>query len=212
MPSDSTREALAILRDGGQFTWHVIPLLLLVLYVYANEIERRNWNVVFAGLALWGMDWFNEIWNSLILHFTGFAPAWGAPGGGTAYLILIGLNLEICLMFAVMGVVVSKTLPADRSLGILGLPNRWFVALATSALCVLVELGLNAVGALTWDWPWWNARVPWLIFAFGYLTFFVVAFWVHDMPDVRHKALAVGAIYAFDLACILVFGVALGWI
>ena len=212
MQSDSARQALAMLRDGSHFGWHVIPLLLLVLYVYANEVERRNWNVVFAGLALWGMDWFNEIWNALILHFSGFAPAWAAPGGGSAYLILVGLNLEICLMFAIMGIVVSKTLPAERSRRILGLPNRWFVALAASALCVLVEFGLNAVGALTWDWPWWNARTPWLIFVFGYLTFFVVAFWVHDMPGVRRKALAVGAIYAFDLACLGVFGSALGWI
>jgi hypothetical protein len=86
------------------------------------------------------------------------------------------------------------------------------VALAASALCVVIELGLNAVGALTWDWPWWNARAPWLIFVFGYLSFFVVAFWVHDMPGVRRKAVTVGAIYAFDAACILVFGAALGWI
>ena len=67
MPTDSAQQALSILRDGSQFQWHVIPLLLLVLYVYANEIERRNWNVVFAGLALFGMDWFNEIWNALVL-------------------------------------------------------------------------------------------------------------------------------------------------
>ena len=42
MPTASARQALSILRDAGQFQWHVIPLLLLVLYVYANEIERRN--------------------------------------------------------------------------------------------------------------------------------------------------------------------------
>jgi len=58
---------------------HVIPLLLLVLYVYANEIERRNWKVVFAGLALFGMDWFNEIWNALVFHFTQYAPSGAHP-------------------------------------------------------------------------------------------------------------------------------------
>jgi hypothetical protein len=30
----------------------------------------------------------------VILHFTQYAPAWGAPGQ-TAYLILIGLNIEL---------------------------------------------------------------------------------------------------------------------
>jgi hypothetical protein len=211
MPTESTAQALAILRDGSRWQWHVVPLLALVLYVYASEIERRNWNVVFAGLAVWGMDWFNEIWNGLVLHFTGYAPVWGAPGG-TAYLILVGLNIEICLMFAITGVVVAKTLPADPRLRILGVPNRWVVAVAAAIFCVLVEVFLNAIGQLTWDWPWWNARAPWLIVVFGYLTFFVVGFWVHDMPSVARKAATVGAIYAFDVVCLALFAGWLEWI
>jgi hypothetical protein len=211
MPTDAAARATQILRDGTQFQWHVIPLLLLVLYVYANEIERRNWNAVFAGLALWGMDWFNEIWNALVFHATGYAPVWSAPAR-TAYLILIGLNIEICFMFAIMGVVVAKTLPADRNRTILGVPNRWFLAVVASAIAVGVEMLLNAVGALTWDYWWWNVRMPWLILVFGYLTFFVVAFWVHDMPTVRAKAVTVSAIFAFDLACLVVFMGVLGWI
>ena len=94
MPTESASQALAILRDRSQFRWYVIPLFALVVYVYAAEVERRNWSLVFAGLAFWGMDWFNEIWNGLIFHFTQYAPAWGAPGQ-TAYLILIGLNIEL---------------------------------------------------------------------------------------------------------------------
>jgi len=57
MPTDFARQAQSILRDLDQFQWYVVPLLALVLYVYAVEIERRNWNVVCAGLAFWGMDW-----------------------------------------------------------------------------------------------------------------------------------------------------------
>ncbi len=211
MPTDAARQAVSILRDAGQFQWHVIPLLLLVLYVYANEIERRNWNVVFAGLALFGMDWFNEILNSLVFHFTQYAPLWSAPAH-TAFLILIGLNIEISFNFAIMGIVVAKTLPADPATRILGLPNRWFLALAASAFCVGIELFLNAAGALTWDYWWWNVRMPWLILLFGYLTFFVVAFWVHDMPTLRQKVRTVGAIFAFDAVCLLVFGAWLRWI
>ena len=211
MPTDSAQRALSILRDGSQFQWYVIPLLLLVLYVYANEIERRNWNVVFAGLALFGMDWFNEIWNALVLHFTHYAPVWGAPAD-TAFLILVGLNIEISFNFAIMGIVVAKTLPADPAMRILGVPNRWFVAVAASAFAVAIEFFLNAVGALTWDYWWWNMRMPWLILVFGYLTFFVVAFWVHDMPTLRQKARTVGVIYAFDAGCLLLFGAWLHWI
>ncbi len=211
MPTESARQALRILRDGSQFQWYVIPLLALVLYLYAVEIERRNWNLVFAGLALWGMDWFNEIWNGLVFHFTQYAPVWGAPRR-TAYLILIGLNIEICFMFAVAGIVVAKTLPRDPSLRILGVPNRLFFAVTASVFCVVVEILLNAVGALTWDYSWWNVRAPWLIFLVGYLPFFVVSFWVHDMASVRRKAIAVGAIFAFDAAALALFAGVLGWI
>jgi hypothetical protein len=68
------------------------------------------------------------------------------------------LNVEISLMFAIMGVVVTKTLPGDPGTRILGVPNRWFVALAASTFCVLVELWLNRI-APSFNW-WWNARTP----------------------------------------------------
>lgn len=211
MPTEAAQEALSILRDGSQFKWYVIPIFALVAYVYAVEIERKNWNLVFAGLALWGMDWFNEIWNSVVFHFTQHAPVWGAPGK-TAYLILIGLNIEICFMFAILGIVFAKMLPPDKSLKILGIPNRLFFAVVNAAFCVFVEVLLNWVNALTWDYSWWNARVPWLIFLIGYFYFFLVAFWVYDMKSVRNKAITVGVILGFDLACLVILGGILKWI
>jgi hypothetical protein len=211
MPTDSALQALAILRDGSQFQWYVIPLFALVVYVYAVEVERRNWNLVFAGLAFWGMDWFNEIWNALVFHFTNYAPVWGAPGK-TAYLILIGLNIEICFMFAIAGIGFGKMLPADKKARVLGIPNRLLIAVLGSAFCVFVEVLLNAIGVLTWEYGWWNARAPWLIFLIGYLPFFLISFWVHDMEGVRKKATVVGVIYGVNLVSILVFGVILRWI
>jgi len=211
MPTEFASQALARLRDGSHFEWYVVPLLVLVFYIYAVEVERKNWNVLFAGLAFWGMDWFNEIWNGLVFHFTGRAPMWATPGD-SAYVILIGLNIEICLMFAFMGVYAAKLLPADRSLRILGIPNRWLIAGVNSAACVVVEIFLNAVDALTWDWSFWSARSPIPIFLFGYLHFYLVAYWVHDMESVRRKAITVGAIFAVDAVCLVAFGAVLGWI
>jgi hypothetical protein len=211
MPTQSALQALKILRDGSQFQWYVIPLFALVVYVYAVEIERKNWALVFAGLAYWGMDWFNEIWNGLVFHFTQYAPVWGAPGK-TAYLILIGLNIEICFMFAIAGITFAKMLPADKHLRILGIPNRLLFAIAGSIFCVFVEVLLNAVGALTWDYPWWNAGAPWLIFLIGYLTFFLVSFWVFDMDSIKKKVMMVGAIFAVDIISLVLFGAILGWI
>ena len=211
MPSDAAAQALKILRNGETFQWFVIPLFALIVYVYAVEVEKKNWSLVFAGLGFWFMDWFNEIWNGLVFHFTGYAPVWGAPGK-TAFLILIGLNIEICFMFAVSGIIWSKMLLPDRKAKILGIPNRAFIAVAGAAFCVFIEYLLNSVGALTWDYAWWNAGAPWLIFLIGYLPFFVVAFWVFDMPTLRRKVITVGSIASFDLICLLVFGVILRWI
>ena len=211
MPTQAAMEAARILRDGSLFQWYVITLFALVVYVYSVEIERRNWNLVFAGLAFWGMDWFNEIWNSLVFHFTNYAPVWGAPGK-TAYLILIGLNIEITFMFAIAGIAFGKMLPPDKGLRILGIPNRLFLAVVNAAFCVLVEIWLNSVGALTWDYSWWSARSPIPIFLFGYLTFFLVSYWVHDMKSVRSKVAAVAVIFGVDIVAAVLFGGILGWI
>jgi hypothetical protein len=204
-------EALAILRDGSLFQWYVIPLFALTVYVYAAEIERQNWSLVFAGLAFWGMDWFNEIWNGLVFHFTQYAPVWGAPGK-TAFLILIGLNIEICFMFAIAGIAFAKMLPAKKRLKILGVPNRLLFAIVNSIFCVIVEILLNSVNALTWDYAWWRAGAPWLIFLIGYLPFFLVSFWVFDMKSLRQKITTVGVIYAVDICSLILFAVVLRWI
>ena len=209
--TDFAQQAVSILRDGSQFSWYVIPLFAFVVYIYSVEVEKRNWNTVLAGLAFWGMDWFNEIWNSIFFHLNGRAPMWGAPGD-TAYLILVGLNIEIMFMFAVAGVVFSKMLPPDKKMKILGLPNRIFFAISLSAFCVFVEVLLNAVDALTWDWSFWDANSPILIVLFGYLHFFLVSYWVHDMETVRSKLITVGTIWTVDVIAILIFGLGLGWL
>lgn len=209
--TESSAQALSILRDPSQFQWYIIPFLLVVIYVYHNEVRLKNWNAVFAGLALWGCDWFNEIWNALVFHFTQYAPVWGAPGK-TAYLILIGLNIEISLMFLLMGVACSIILPEDRKLKILGMPNRLFYAITFTTLAVIVEILLNAIGALTWDYSWWSAKSPLLIWLIGYFYFFAVAYLVYDMKTIRSKVITVGAIFSLDVVCLVVFIGVLHWI
>jgi len=210
--AESAAKALALLRDGSHFQWYVIPLLLLVMYVYANEVERRNWSLVLAGLSLWLMDWFNEIWNGLVFHFTGFAPVWGTPGNGSSLVMLIGLNIEICFMFALMGIVMCKMLPSDKNMKILGIPNRLLFAVVSSMLAVGIECLLNWVGALTWEYPWWNMGAPWLIWLIGYMTFFLMAFWVFDMKTVKAKLITVGTqATIIGLALIIFMGI-LKWI
>ncbi|HNN12809.1 MAG TPA: hypothetical protein PKL78_04585 [Anaerolineales bacterium] len=209
--TDFSMQALARLRDGSNFQWYVIPLLSFVFYAYTIEAEKKNWNLILAGLAFWGADWLNEIVNSLVLRFTGYAPIWAEPGP-TAYLILIGLNIETMFMFAVAGLVWTKMLHPDKNFKYLGLPNRWAVAIFGSLFCVFVEYLLNSVNALTWDYAWWSRGMPLLIFIFGYLWFFVFAFWVYDMPTMKQKLQTVGAIWAVDILSLAFFAGFLKWI
>ncbi len=209
--SEFALEALARLRDGSNFQWYVIPLLAFVFYVYTVEAEKRNWNLVLAGLAFWGADWLNEIINGLVLRFTDYAPIWAEPGP-TAYLILVGLNIETMFMFAVAGIVWTKMLHPDKEFKYLGIPNRWAVALLGSVFSVFIEYLLNSVHALTWDYSWWNRGVPILIFLFGYLWFFVFAFWVYDMKEFKRKLQVVGALWALDVIALIVFAGLLKWI
>jgi hypothetical protein len=209
--TDSSMRAWSILRDPSHFQWYVIPLLAFVIYVYAVEIQRQNWNIVLAGLAFYGLEWFMEILNALWLHVSKYSAVWTTPGD-TAYLLLVGLNIEISMMFAVAGVVFAKLLPEDRKTRILGLPNRWFFVIANSVFCVFVEVILNWWGALIWAYKWWNWPNIWLIIIIGYSLFMIFCFWVHDMTSMKKKISVVSVMYAVDVACLIVFMGMLKWI
>lgn len=203
-------QSLAHLRDPSTFQWYVIPFLLVVLYLYADNLAARRFNVVLGALAFWLMDWVNEIWNGLLAHFSQFAPAWGTPGP-SAFQIFIGLNIEISFMFALMGLYAMRLLPEDRHQRILGIDNRLFLAVTNSIACVGVEIVLNRIGALSWDWRYWSTGAPWLVFLIGYLPFYLVGYWVHDLPDRRRQLMVVGGLAAGVLSAGVGFG-ALGWI
>jgi hypothetical protein len=181
------------------------------VYVYSVEIEKKNWNVIFAGLAFWGMDLFNEIWNGLVFHFTNFAPVWSTPTK-SVYEIFIGLNIEITLMFLVAGVACAKMLPEDKQTKIIGIPNRWFFAVINSILFVCVECILNHIGVLAWEYWWWQPNFPFVLFLIGYMPFLAACYWVHDMETINKKVKAVGTILSVDLLGIILFSCILHWI
>jgi hypothetical protein len=209
--SDAAREALEILRDGSNFHWATVTLLAFVFYVYAVEVERRRWDIILAGLAFWLMDWFNELVNSAIFHIGDRAPLW-AVTGDTSYLILIGLSIEISMLFLVAGIVFVKQLPPDPRLRILGVPNRLLLVFVFSCLCVLVEVFIESAGSFHWDYWWWNVPFVPLIIVFGYMTFFGIAAWVYDMgKDHRRQLRVVGTLAAINVALGVGLGLA-GWL
>jgi hypothetical protein len=196
--------------------WYVIPLLAIVFYIYTKEIKeaRRsgNWDAIFAGLTLFGMDFFNETWNGWVLVLTGRSAFWTTPGE-TALRTMVGWNIEIMFMFAISGIIYYNTLSEDPKEKILGLPNRWFWAIGYSAFCVFVEVFLNLGGHLVWEYPFWNRSFGgiWLIFLFGYLTFYVAVILVLSLKKTSRKVLAVSLIYALPILMNFFARAIMGW-
>ena len=204
--AEVTQQALGILRSGNPFQWYVITLVALVVYVYTNEISNRNWKVVAAGLALYSVHWFYEILNALIQHFTGNA-LWTVPTG-TAFLLLIGVGVELSLMFAIAGLAMGKLLPADPRLKILGVNNRLLFAIGNAALFSIFEIFLAKTPAFAWVYPWWGA-LP--VFITVYIPFFLAAFYCYDWQP-KKQVRFIGSMFAVDAAMLILFAGLLKWI
>lgn len=203
---DVTQQALSILRSGQPFQWYVITLLALVIYIYTNEISKKNWKGIAAGLALYSVHWFYEILNALIQHFSGHA-LWTVPTG-TAFLLLIGVGIELSLMFSVAGLVLSKLLPEDPKMKILGMPNRLVLAIGNAALFSVIEIFLAQTPAFAWVYPWWGA-LP--VFITVYIPFFLAAFYCYDWKP-RMQVTFISAFFALDALMLAVFAGGLHWI
>lgn len=216
MLTEASQEALDGLRDLTTVKWYVIPLLAIVFYIYTKEIKRarhrKNWNAVLAGLTIFGVDFFNETWNGWVFYLTQYSAVWTVPGE-TALRTMVGWNIEIMFMFSLAGIIYYHSLFRSRRTKIIGVPNRWFWALAYAAFCVFVECLLNIGGHLVWVYPWWNYSLTgvWLIFLLGYFPFFLAAMIVINMRSLRKKIITVAVIYTVPILMnIFAFGI-LGW-
>ncbi|MBW1824546.1 MAG: hypothetical protein JRI87_08265, partial [Deltaproteobacteria bacterium] len=104
--TEATVQALNGLRDLSTIKWYTVTLLLIVFYIYAKEIKLArstgNWGAVFAGLTLFGVDFFNETWNGWVMHLTQHSAFWTTPGD-TSLRVMVGWNIEIIFMFLIGG-------------------------------------------------------------------------------------------------------------
>jgi hypothetical protein len=216
MPTAASQRALEGLRDLSTLEWYVIPLLAIVFYIYTSEIKKArksgNWDAVYAGLTVFGMDFINETWNGWVFHLTQRSALWTTPGD-TALRTMMGWNIEIMFMFAISGIIYYNTLSENKEDKILGIPNRWFWAIGYSAFCVFVECLLNAGGHLVWEYPWWHRSFKgvWLIFLFGYFHFYVAALIVVGMKTHRSKIIFVSTLYSIAIVGNVVCMGFLGW-
>jgi hypothetical protein len=111
-------------------------------------------------------------------------------------------------MFAVAGLALSKLLPEDPKLKILGINNRIVFAIGNAAFFSIVEIFLVKTPAFVWVYPWWGA-LP--VFIFVYIPFFLISFLCYDwQPKVQRTFII--SLAAVDIAMLVVFAGILKWI
>ncbi|MBR3393756.1 MAG: hypothetical protein IKG51_06570 [Firmicutes bacterium] len=64
-----------VVRSTENFNWTFIFILAVVFYIYWTEIHKKNYEMIYAALALYGVHWLYEIMNAIIAHIFGY-PLW----------------------------------------------------------------------------------------------------------------------------------------
>lgn len=194
---DGSREAMDLVnaiqvRSTDNFNWTFIFILAVVFYVYWSEMHKKNYDMIFAGLALYGVHWLYEIGNAVIAHFAGY-PLWAVSNESTTFILLIGVCWELSMMFSLAGIISLKMLPEDRSTryfakdGKKGIDCKLAGAISMALLFALVESFLAGTSnhSFIWVYKWWGV-LP--VFITTYIPFFLAANYVPDMKPAQRKS------------------------
>ncbi|MBR6359365.1 MAG: hypothetical protein IKS11_06915 [Lachnospiraceae bacterium] len=202
-----------IVRSTDNFNWTFIFILAVVFYVYWTEIHNKRYEVVYAGLALYGVHWLYEIANAVIGHVTGY-PLWSVSNASTTFILLIGVCWELSMMFMLAGIISFKMLPEDRNKryfsknGKGGISCKLAGAISMALLFSLVESFLAATSnhSFIWVYKWWGV-LP--VFITTYIPFFLASNYVPDMkPKARTCFLATEwSLVAVLLAVLIPLGI-----
>ena len=183
-------------RSTDNFNWTFIFILAVVFYVYWTEINRKNYDAIVAGLALYGVHWLYEIGNAIIGHVTGY-PLWSVSNESTTFILLIGVCWELSMMFSLAGIISFKMLPKDRtarffsSNGKGGIDCRLAGALSMALLFALVESFLAGTSnhSFIWVYRWWGV-LP--VFVTTYIPFCLASNYGPDMSPAKRKRFLIG--------------------
>lgn len=167
-----------IVRSTANFHWGTIFMIAVVVFIYGYLLSKKEYKLVIAGLSLYSVHWLCEICNALIAKIWGY-PLWACTNDSTSYLLLIGVSVELSMMFALAGMCAYQMLPVDKSKKFLHLNIRWWVVIAMSVLFSCVEIFLASTGKFLWVYPWWGAL---LVCVTVYVPFFIAAVFVPDAP------------------------------
>lgn len=179
-------EAIQV-RSTANFNWTFIFILAVVFYVYWSEIQKKNYEAVYAGLALYGVHWLYEIANAVIAKIFGY-PLWAVSNDSTTFILLIGVSWELSMMFSLAGIISYKMLPQDKDKKYLGfIPAKLGGALSMALLFALFESFLAATtnNSFIWVYKWWGV-VP--VFITTYVPFFLASNYVPFMKPKKRAA------------------------
>ena len=201
--SKSLVDAIRV-RSTENFNWTFIFILAVVFYVYWSEIHKKNYEAVFAGLALYGVHWLYEIVNAIIGHISGY-PLWSVSNDSTTFILLIGVSWELSMMFSLAGIISFKMMPKDRTKRYFargkfkGISCKLVVAIEMSLLFALFEsfLAGTSNNSFIWVYPWWGV-LP--VFITTYVPFFLASNFV---PDMKPKTRTIFLISEWALVALL---------
>ncbi|MBR6452948.1 MAG: hypothetical protein IKS87_09590 [Lachnospiraceae bacterium] len=196
--SDLSKSLVEVIqvRSTGNFNWTFIFILAVVFYAYWSEIHKKQYEVIYAGLALYGVHWLYEIGNAIIGHVTGY-PLWSVSNDSTTFILLIGVCWELSMMFSLAGIISFKMLPEDRSKryfakdGKGGISCKLVGALEMALLFALFESFLAGTSnhSFIWVYKWWGV-IP--VFITTYVPFFLASNYVPDMKPENRKRFLIG--------------------
>lgn len=183
-------------RSTENFNWTFIFILAVVFYVYWSELQKKNYDIVFAGLSLYGVHWLYEIGNAIIGKITGY-PLWTVSNESTTFILLIGVCWELSMMFMLAGIISYKMLPEDKEKryfaknGRKGISCKLMGALEMALLFALFESFLAGTSnhSFIWVYKWWGV-IP--VFITTYVPFFLASNYVPGMePKKRNRFLII---------------------
>ena len=194
---DGSQEAMDLVkaiqvRSTANFNWTFIFILAVVFYVYWSEIHKKNYEAVYAGLALYGVHWLYEICNAVIGKIAGY-PLWSVSNASTTFILLIGVCWELSMMFSLAGIISFKMMPQDRTKRYLagkpgkkGISCKLVVALEMALLFALFESFLAGTSnhSFVWVYKGWGV-IP--VFLTTYVPFLVASTYGPDMEPKKRK-------------------------
>lgn len=216
---DGSQEAMDLIgqihvRNTDHFNWTFIFILAVVFYVYWSEMHKKHYEVVFAGLALYGVHWLYEIMNAIIAKASGY-PLWAVSDESSTFILLIGVSWELSMMFSIAGIISFKMLPEDRTKRYFavdgkfkGIDCKLVGAISMALLFALFESFLAATSnnSFIWVYQWWGV-IP--VFFTTYIPFFLASNYVPDMKPKARKIFLISewALVAVLLAILIPTGV-----